>query len=62
MKRIAFAHVACLYDFDSEQEALDFQNEAKSKGWFINKEVYKADENKWSMEVFQPYKNYNGGW
>ena len=44
MKKIVFAHIACLYDFDSEQEATAFQDEAKSKGWYVNKEVYKADE------------------
>lgn len=62
MKRIAFAHVAVLYDFDSELEAMDFQRESRAKGWFVNREVYKSSDNVWSLEVFKPYKRYNPGW
>ena len=64
MKKVAFAHVEYVYDFDTKEEADRFIKEAP-KGWngwyFVTKEP-EDNGDVWTVVVKKPYKNYNPGW
>lgn len=62
-KRVAFAWVTIWYDFDTEQEAINFIRKNRTgKGWLVE-EVAVKNNDYWTVEVKKPYnKKYNPGW
>ena len=64
MKRIVFAWVTFMYDFDSEQEAVEFIKNSHGKGWQVDEQPYKQNWGDcWTVRVEKPYnKKYNPGW
>lgn len=64
MKRVVFAHVEYVYDFDTKEEADRFIKEAPKgcRGWYFVTEEPEDDGDVWTVVVDKPYKNYNPGW
>lgn len=64
MKRVVFAHIAIIYEFDTITEQMSFIIECNTnnKGWYINSKWHEKDRDVYCVEVFKPYRNYNGGW
>lgn len=59
-KRIAFAHIHLVYDFDTLSQMREFKRECKNKGWKVVNS-YENDDC-WTVGVKRNYRNYNTGW
>ena len=63
MRKIAFASIEIVYDFDTEEEAKQFISyNANKKWWWVSKEPYPQGNGVWTVTVRKPYKDYNPGW
>lgn len=64
MKRLAFASIEFVYDFDTEEEAKRFVVSNQGKGWYFDGEPKPLDDadGTYTLTVRKPYKNYNPGW
>lgn len=64
MRRVAFASIEFVIDFDTEEEARKYYIKNQGKGWWFDGEPKCLDdaEGSWSITVRKPYKKYNPGW
>ena len=65
MRKVIFASIEYVCDFDTKEEAEAFMVKNARKGWWWDtKEPYlnKAAGNKWTVVYRTPHRNYNPGW
>jgi hypothetical protein len=60
MKRVVFAWVTVVLDFDTMEELQKYKLDNYDKGWHFGDES--INEGFYTLEVHRKYGNYNAGW
>lgn len=60
MKRVVFAWVTVVLDFDSKEELEKYKLDNYDKGWHFGDES--INEGFYTLEVHRKYGKYNAGW
>ena len=61
-RKVAFAWVTFVYDFDFEEECDRFIKANRGKGWYFGEKSYDRFGGYWTVRVEKPYRDYNCGW
>lgn len=63
MRKVVFANIEYVCDFDTKEEAEAFVDKNASKGWWWDTKPYwNESAGKWTAVYRTPHRNYNPGW